>query len=88
MDEDKCKACGVCVKFCPMNALELKDNKIIYHQELCIGCGVCVHKCPNDACWLVRREEEQHVPENPRELVFQLLKERGHDPQEVFEKNL
>ncbi|MHA1605335.1 MAG: 4Fe-4S binding protein [Candidatus Freyarchaeota archaeon] len=87
MDEDRCKACGVCVEFCPMNALELKDKKIIYHQELCIGCGVCVHKCPNDACWLVRREEEQHVPENPRELVFQLLKEGGHDPQEAFEKN-
>jgi electron transport complex protein RnfB len=87
MDEEKCKACGVCVKFCPMNALELKDEKVLYNPDLCIGCGVCVHKCPNDACWLVKREDEQDIPENPREEVVRMLKERGLNPAEVFEKN-
>ena len=40
--------CQICVDQCPVGsvAIELKDNKIVVHEEGCIGCGVCQHHCP------------------------------------------
>ncbi len=87
MDAGICKACGWCVKRCPMKALELTGKKVSFKPDLCLGCGVCVHKCPTGASYLIYRGEEQDVPKKPRELAYRLLKERGHDPLEVSRKN-
>jgi len=87
MDEEKCIGCGVCVRRCPMNALELKDKKVIFTPERCIGCGVCINKCPQDASCLEYRGENQDYPKNPRETAERFLKERGKEPMEVFKKN-
>jgi heterodisulfide reductase subunit A len=45
---EKCKACGLCVKVCPYNALTLnKDQKRIEIIEAaCGGCGTCAAECP------------------------------------------
>jgi len=43
-----CTACGKCVKVCPVDALELKDEKAVLTGD-CISCGVCVSACPEDA---------------------------------------
>lgn len=44
---EKCKACGLCVKVCPYNALSLnKDLKRIEIVEAaCGGCGTCAAEC-------------------------------------------
>ena len=44
-DEEKCTGCGVCVRSCPMNALELEDKKVIFNPDRCIGCGACARTC-------------------------------------------
>ncbi len=48
---EKCKACGLCVKVCPYNAItlnkELKRIEII--EAACGGCGTCAAECPFDA---------------------------------------
>ena len=87
IDNEKCIGCGLCVKRCPMKALELEDKKVVFKPDLCIGCGVCVHKCPEEAIFLIKRDEEQTFPKDPREQVYLFLKERGHDPAEIFRKN-
>jgi heterodisulfide reductase subunit A len=48
---EKCKACGLCVKVCPYNAINLnKDLKRIEVVEAaCGGCGTCAAECPFDA---------------------------------------
>ena len=47
-DSEKCKACGLCVKVCPYNAIilneELKRIEII--EAACGGCGTCAAECP------------------------------------------
>ena len=87
IDEEKCIGCGLCVKRCPMKVLEVKDKKVFFTPEICIGCGVCVHKCPEKAIFLVHREEQQDFPKDQKEWVFRFLKERGHDPGKIFDKN-
>ena len=47
--EDKCIACGVCVKTCRTNAITLKDGKITIDPAKCNFCGRCAYACPTDA---------------------------------------
>jgi len=48
LNVEKCKACGLCVKVCPYNAItlneELKRVEII--EAACVGCGTCAAECP------------------------------------------
>ncbi|HBV87193.1 MAG TPA: NADH-quinone oxidoreductase subunit NuoF [Desulfosporosinus sp.] len=48
--EDKCKACGLCKKSCPTEAItgEKKQAHKIDVSK-CAQCGVCMEKCPFDA---------------------------------------
>ncbi len=75
---DKCKACALCVKRCPMDAIQLKvhpqaKNKfrkaISVDPDACIGCGVCVHKCPTGSIVLERREETTEPPKDAGEFI-------------------
>ncbi|MGI6728450.1 MAG: NADH-ubiquinone oxidoreductase-F iron-sulfur binding region domain-containing protein [Anaerovoracaceae bacterium] len=45
--EEKCKACGLCKKACPVNAIS-GEKKVKHHidEAVCIKCGTCIEKCP------------------------------------------
>ncbi|MCP4133809.1 MAG: 4Fe-4S dicluster domain-containing protein [bacterium] len=53
-DTDRCTACGTCVRICPMNAMELRENAVEYNKDRCLGCELCVEHCPNQALTLHR----------------------------------
>lgn len=74
---ETCIGCGLCVKRCPMDALQLvqspqannKTGKVCTTQpELCIGCGVCAYKCPTESLILKRRERTEDPPADVAEL--------------------
>ena len=47
IDEDKCKACGLCQKNCPVNAIEGEGrDKRHINQDKCIKCTTCIRSCP------------------------------------------
>ncbi|WP_041592101.1 ATP-binding protein [Thermoanaerobacterium xylanolyticum] len=51
--ESWCKGCGICVEFCPANALTMKDNKVFLKiPEKCTSCGLCELRCPDYAIYL------------------------------------
>lgn len=39
-------SCGLCVRNCPTQALELVDGRIMVNNAQCIGCGKCEYLCP------------------------------------------
>ncbi|WP_026895809.1 NADH-quinone oxidoreductase subunit NuoF [Clostridiisalibacter paucivorans] len=49
--DDKCVACGICARVCPVNAIDGKHKQPPFNinQDLCIKCGACIPKCPVDA---------------------------------------
>ncbi|MEA4960499.1 NADH-quinone oxidoreductase subunit NuoF [Lutispora sp.] len=47
ISEEKCKACGICAKQCPVSAISGKPKTpYVIDQEKCIKCGACMEKCP------------------------------------------
>ena len=47
IDPDKCQACGICRRRCPVKAISGDKNKIhVIDQEKCIRCGTCYESCP------------------------------------------
>ncbi|MCL2095460.1 MAG: 4Fe-4S dicluster domain-containing protein [Oscillospiraceae bacterium] len=56
IDEEKCKACEICITVCPKKILETDKNKINkkgYHPvgvtdpDSCISCAMCAVVCPH-----------------------------------------
>ncbi|MBT4870683.1 MAG: 4Fe-4S binding protein [Candidatus Diapherotrites archaeon] len=43
---EKCLYCGGCVGVCPVQAITLKDTRLIIDPKKCINCGACVSICP------------------------------------------
>jgi coenzyme F420-reducing hydrogenase delta subunit/Fe-S-cluster-containing hydrogenase component 2 len=47
IDPDKCQACMICARRCPVDAIEGGKNRIhVIDQEKCIKCGTCFEACP------------------------------------------
>jgi coenzyme F420-reducing hydrogenase delta subunit/ferredoxin len=47
IDPEKCQACGICLRKCPVAAIEGGKNLIhVIDQEKCIKCGTCFEACP------------------------------------------
>jgi coenzyme F420-reducing hydrogenase delta subunit/ferredoxin len=47
IDPEKCQACGICLRKCPVEAITGGKNQIhVIDQEKCIKCGTCFEACP------------------------------------------
>lgn len=48
---EKCTACSICARICPVEAISGEPKKPPYfiHQGICIKCGACQAKCPFSA---------------------------------------
>jgi len=91
-----CKACGLCLKRCPMDALQLtysskaknKFSKAVgVKLASCIGCGVCVHKCPTQSLALRRKQEVSPPPETVRDYMQRYMQDRAEAKQLLAERN-
>jgi uncharacterized protein (DUF39 family) len=41
-----CMNCGMCVGYCPVNALKIIDESLEFDPKLCTNCGICKDICP------------------------------------------
>ena len=44
-----CIGCGICVKNCPENTINMDNNLAKIDYSGCTNCGTCVLKCPTGA---------------------------------------
>lgn len=59
VDLEKCTGCSLCVKNCPLGAIEVIDKKARVSED-CVNCGICFRVCTFEA--ITRTEERE--PEN------------------------
>ena len=81
VDEDECTGCGACEEICPMDAIEIDEEKALAFINLdrCIGCGLCVTVCEFDAMSLKDKKETEKIepPANLVETYMNISKEKG-----------
>ena len=62
INRDWCKGCGICVKYCPTQVLELdsRDKSTAVRPEDCICCTMCELRCPDLAIEVITEQEEDN----------------------------
>ena len=80
IDPEKCQACLICGKKCPVDGILGGKNQIhVIDQELCIRCGTCFDACPTrfDAVRkIVGEPVPPPIPEEERTIVRKPRKAR------------
>jgi NAD-dependent dihydropyrimidine dehydrogenase PreA subunit len=49
VDQTLCSGCGACVDSCPVEAIQLVDQRAVIDDEACTQCEACRSACPNEA---------------------------------------
>jgi len=55
--EDKCTACGCCVRICPAAAISFKGKKAFIDESLCLGCCECLCACKFNSIYINWQED-------------------------------
>lgn len=61
LETDQCKMHKDCISACPVNALSVKEEKLVIDESSCLGCGLCVPSCPESALHLELRKKPPKV---------------------------
>lgn len=75
---ENCKSCGMCIRWCPVNALSLpdKNSKIVYDREKCTGCGECIISCKYGVFKIPWNDSTKIVQEKIVEYCVGVLKNK------------
>lgn len=49
-----CTPCGLCLMYCPVNAVRRVGKTYEIDLSYCKGCGICAHECPHDAIVMMK----------------------------------
>lgn len=49
LDKEACTGCINCIKYCPTQAIRVRNGKAYIIPEFCVDCGRCVRYCPHHA---------------------------------------
>lgn len=78
-----CDSCLDCVKACPLNILEVKDNKIVVQNiEECDVCESCLEACNK------KGKNALEIKKNDGELIFILESWGQMPPKEIFVESI
>ena len=68
IDPEKCQACGICLRRCPVEAIVGGKKQIhVIDQEKCIKCGTCFETCPPKFQAVMKISGEPVPPPIPEE---------------------
>jgi coenzyme F420-reducing hydrogenase delta subunit/NAD-dependent dihydropyrimidine dehydrogenase PreA subunit len=74
IDPDKCQACMICLRKCPVKAIAGGKKQIhVIYQNICIKCGTCLEVCPPRFGAVVKGRPDQ-VPLGIREEARKIIR--------------
>ncbi len=84
IDKESCIGCGVCVKRCNLEAIQIIEKKAVLSKEKCIGCGLCVSTCKPGSIKLVNTRVLTIPPKDTEELYNTIKQTKKSRPRQVF----
>lgn len=63
--EASCVGCGLCAKKCPVQAIEMQNNRPVWVKERCVMCLGCLHRCPKFAIQYGKNTKKHGQYTNP-----------------------
>lgn len=90
IDPEKCQACMICSRRCPVDAIHGAKNLIhVIDQDKCIKCGTCLKACPSQFGAVAKiaggtvppplSEEERKISKTDRKKETLPLKRQPHE---------
>lgn len=73
ISQDKCTGCEVCVRWCPADAISMREEVAWIDSKLCIGCGQCLTVCRFEAVMFDWRIKEQDLQERMAEHALGVI---------------
>jgi len=71
--ENKCTACGCCIKICPVQAISFVKDKARINQKVCLGCGECLAACKFYAVSVNWQEDARIFAKRMAEVALAIL---------------
>lgn len=84
IDAEKCTACGMCIRWCPVEAISWKNGKAYIDSDICYGCAECVTICRFDAVDVGGEGSTVALQEKMAEYAWGALKEKKEAGKMVF----
>ncbi len=81
--KEKCTACGLCARECPVGALEVIDDVAVVDLNKCIYCGACANVCPTTAIIVERPSLKPKTPFGDCSGIWVFCEQRRGKTQEV-----
>lgn len=66
----QCRNCGVCLRYCPVEAIVQAENYVMIDDEKCIGCGECLVVCKYGAVKMKWDEDSRRLQEKMAEYAL------------------
>jgi uncharacterized Fe-S center protein len=73
---DKCNGCGLCIKWCPQDAIELIVDKAVIDLKKCIGCAECIVTCEFNAIAIQWNGSPASLQEKMAEYCYGAVKDK------------
>ncbi len=74
---DKCDGCGICKKICPVDNIEIVDDKPAWLSDDCEGCFACFHWCPKEAIQFGNTNMNIERYHHPEVRMVDIMKQKG-----------
>jgi len=75
VNEEKCTACGKCIKWCPAEAIIVSSAAMIDPSK-CIGCGECTVTCSFEAIAVNWKTDPEIIQEKIVEYAWAVVKDK------------
>ncbi len=68
--KEQCIKCGMCAKYCPVDAISERKDAFSIDEEKCIGCAQCISVCPVGAVRIQWSESYDELSEKVVEYAY------------------
>ncbi len=70
---NRCTGCGFCLKYCPVGAIKIVNNKANFDISKCVGCADCITICKHKALKILWNESSINFLEKMGDVVYAIL---------------